>query len=390
MLDPIGTLATFFTNLATTFTSWYTDAVKSTIAFLMSSSLPSQEEINSDFFKLNFGGTIGLANWLVSGVALLVLLAFLITPRRDHGIKISRFITSLVGLVVYAVLFYRFYSYVDNASKGLMQFALNFITNSKNGTVDQINSMLGLGTPSAVGSVVVLGIFSVIFCWFAAAIAFCLKMVVVLILILYPVLIVLRPIGNVAVLAFNAANSFLVVAVLSPIIMVWAITLPIVARNIIPGADAIGLTTIITLVCSAGALLTPLVLLVIFFRLSSQVFGHIDTQGNTVVDSLPPLTWDEAQRDMQDNRLSPIKDAFPGIVEKAFESGGVKSLIDSIPDTLVNLGATAAAVEFGPLAGTIIKGAHEKFKEHMASSREKASKTSDEPLVMTDERESNE
>jgi hypothetical protein len=387
MFDPVGTLTAFFASVAAAFNSWYTSAVQATIAFLMSSSLPSQKDIHSDFFRLNFGGIIGLALYLVSAIALFVLLAFFLAPRKDHSLRASRFIGSLIGLVVYAILFFRIYAYVDNASKGMMQLALNFITHSKNGTVDQINNMLGVSTPSGIGSVVVLGVFSVIFCWFASATAFMIKIVVLVILILYPLLIVLRPLGSVAIAAFNAANSFLVVGILSPIIMVWAIALPLVARNLIPGADATGLTSLITLVCSAGALIAPFILLYIFFRLSSQVFGSVNVEGNTAITSMPPLSWDEVQQDMQDTRSSPFKDAFGDTARSAFSEGGggVSSLLSAIPDTLVNAGVVAATAEFGPMAGAAIKTVHGKIKEQHAASVEAKAIQASPPVVTTQE-----
>jgi hypothetical protein len=369
-LDPIGSLASFFVNLANTFSSWYTDAVKATIAFLMSSALPSQEDIESDFFRINFGGTIGLALYLVTGISVLLLLLFLLAPRKDHSKKLSRYLGSLIGLVVYAILFFRLYVYVDDLSKGVMQGTLNFITSSPNGTVEKINDLMAVVTPSGVGSVAVLGIFAVIFSWFAAAIAFGIKMVVIIILIAYPLLIVLRPLGSMAVTAFNAANSFLIVAILSPIMMVFAIALPLAARNVIPGADALGLTALITLVCSGGALLSPIILLYVFFRLSSQVFGRIDAQGQMAITSLPALNWDEAQKDMQESRLSSAKDSFRGVIGSALEPGGVKSLIQSIPDTIVHAGAVAASTQVGPMAGMIIEGVHSKVKDTIAHRRE--------------------
>ena len=377
MFDPLGTLTQFFVNIASTFNSWYTEAVKGMIVFLMSSALPSNEDVQSDFFKINFGGTVSLALYLVSAIAVFVLLVFLLTPRRDHSMTVSRFISSAFGLIVYAVLFFRVYIYVDDLTKGVMQFTLNFITNSKTGTVDEINGLLSMSSPGGVGSVVVLGIFSVIFCWFAVAVAFGIKMIVLVVLIIYPLLIVLRPLGNLAIVAFNAANSYLLVAILSPILMVWAIALPLVARNTIPGADAIGLTAIITVVCSGGALFAPVLLLVLFFRLSSQVFGRIDVQGNVAITSLPPLSYDEALRDIQDKRIAPVKDAISGYAGSAigsmFEEGGMKSLINSIPDTLVHAGAVAASTQLGPMAGVVIEGAYSSVKTSIAESKEAVS-----------------
>lgn len=377
MFDPIGSmlaaLAEFFSGMASTLSGWYTDAVKATIAFLMSSSLPSQEDIESDFFRVSFGGMVGLALYLVTAIAILVLLVFLLTPRKDHSLQFSRFAGSVVGLMLYAILFFRLYVYVDNVTKGLMQVALNFITSTPNGTVEMVNGLLTVASPSGVGSVVVLGIFAVIFCWFAAAIAFCIKMMVIVIFIIYPLLIVLRPLGMIAVTAFNAANSFLIVALLAPIVMVWAFALPLVMRNIIPGADALGLTAILTLVCSGGALFTPLVLLLVFFRLSSQVFGRIDVQGQMAITSLPPLSWDEAQRDMQETRRSPVKDSFNRVAGSMLEDGStVSSLIKSIPDVAVHAASAAATAYAGPVAGMVIETVHVKVKESYATKKANA------------------
>ena len=383
MLDPLGTLTQFFQNIANTIGNWYTDAVKSMIAFLIAPALPSEADIQSDFFKLNFGGSVGLALYLVTAVALFVLLVFLLTPRRDHSMKVSRFIGSIVGLIVYAVLFFRVYVYIDGAAKALMQFALNFITSSKSGSVDEINNLLAVSSPWGAGSVVVLGIFSFVFCLFAGGIAFGIKIIALVTLVIYPVLIILRPLGNLAVIAFNAANSFLVVAVLSPVIMIWAVALPLVVRNTIPGANATGLTATVTLVRSAGALASPILLMILFFRLSSQVFGHVDVQGNVAITSLPPLSWDEAMRDIQDKRITPIKESFGGFIGSAagsmFEEGGIKSLINSIPDTLVSSAAVAASAQFGPVAGVVIEGVHGKVKSSIASSKEQANQANTSP-----------
>jgi|GEM_PF-3032342 len=376
MFDPLGSLTDFFENIANTFGTWYTAAVKELINFLMMAALPTEENVKTDFFRLNFGGSVGLALYLVTAMAVLTLLVFLLNPRRDHSLRISRFIGSIIGLFAYAILFFRVYVYIDDISKGLMQFAINFITSTKDGKAADINNLLAVSSPSGIGSVVVLGIFSVIFCWFAAAMAFGMKMVVLVVLIVYPVLIVLRPLGNIAVVAFNAANSFLIVAVISPIIMVWAVALPMVVRNIIPGANAIGLTAIVTLVCSAGALLAPTVLLVVFFRLSSQVFGRLDVQGNVAITSMPPQSYDEAMHDIQEKRNTPVRDAvgsFAGAaVGSMFEEGGMKSLISSIPDTLVHAGAVAASTQFGPMAGVAVEGAYGVVKTKIVDSREAA------------------
>jgi hypothetical protein len=372
--DPLATLTQFFENIANTFGSWYTDAVKGMITFLLTSSLPSNEDIQTDFFKLNFGGAVGLALYLVTAMAVFVLLVFLLTPRRDHSMKVSRFLGSVVGLLVYAFLFFRLYTYVDSTKVGFMQFALNFITSTTDGTADDINNLLAVSSPAGVGSVVLTGIFSTVFALFATAMAFTIKMLVLVILIIYPVLIVLRPLGFLAITAFNAANSFLVVAVLTPVVMVWAIALPLVIRNIIPGAGAAALVPIVTLVCSLGALLTPLVLLIVFFRLSSKIFGHIDVQGNVAITSLPALSYDEAMRDIQDNRSTPVKDAIVGAAGMAvgamFDEGGVKSLVDSIPDAVVTAAGVAASAQFGPMAGVVINGVYGKVKSSREVSRE--------------------
>lgn len=391
--DPLATLTQFFENVANTFGSWYTDAIKGLITFLLSSSLPSNEDIETDFFKLNFGGAVGLALYLVSAMAILVLFVFILTPRRDHSMKVSRYFSSVIGLLLYAFLFFRVYVYVDSTKMGFMQFALNFITSTTDGTADDINNLLAVSSPAGVGSVILTGVFSTIFALFATAMAFTIKMMVIVILIIYPILIVLRPLGFLAVTAFNAANSFLVVAVLTPVVMVWAIALPLVIRNIIPGAGATALVPIVTLVCSGGALLAPVFLLIIFFKLSSKIFGHIDVQGNVAITSLPTLSYDEAMRDMKDNRTTPVKDAAIGAAGMAvgamFNEGGIKSLVSSIPDTVVTAAAVAASAQFGPMTGVVINGVYGKVKSSMKASREAQAEAAS-PPPDTQEGDSNE
>jgi hypothetical protein len=359
----------FFAQLARMFDSWYTSAVQQTITILLTSSFPRIEDIRSDFFFINFGGMVGLAIYLSSAIAVLLAVAVLIRPRRDHSEKISSWVWSVAGLILYSFLFLRVYSFVDGLSQGVAQASINFITNSENGTVEEITGLLTFTTPGGIGATIFLGWAAALFSYIAAALALVMKLIIVLVLIVYPLLIVLRPLGAFALLAFNAANSLLAVAIISPILMAWVYAGPLFLRNLFPLLESVDIITVLlTFAVSGTAMLIPPLLFIVFFAASSKVFGAIDARGTFAVSSMPPLDINDAQRDIQQVRGTPIRTAITDVVGDKILSGS--SVFEDIPRTAVNLGASIAAASGHPYLGAGIKSGYRAIENKIQERKE--------------------
>lgn len=360
-------------GLAQAIAGWYTEGVKQSINFLLMYSVPSPDEIKGKFFSTALGGTFGLSTLLIGGVAIFVGAAVIVRFNRDHGRKISKMISSIVWLVVFVLLFYRGYSLLYGFFQGVGQGALNLLTSTAGGTVAQLNNILLVVTPQGVGAILILGTFSAVFSLFTLAEAFAFHVILYGLLIVYPLLIALRPLPVFNTL-FHAANSAVVVVALSPSVMVWAYALPVIISNGFPGATASGLSVVLTFVCSLFAFAVPIVLAVLVFNTSRQVFGKVESQveGAVSIISMPPVDMNDVRRDIDQVHASPMKAILTEVVGDGLLHG---DLFDDFGKVAVNAAATGFAVAGHPYVSAGIKA----VPTFITTVKEKMSPTTPEP-----------
>lgn len=354
MINPFDP-GSWFVAFAKAITSWYTDAVKNTITFLLMNSVPSPDAIQSNFFSLALGGTYGLSSMLMGGVAIVLGTIILLRPRHDHSRSIAKMVSSIIWLVVFGVLFYRGYSLLYGFFQGIGQGAVNVLVGSQNSTIAQLNDLLIITNLPEAGAILLVGPFAVVFALFALAESFMLHIALLALLILYPLLIALRPLALFNTL-FHAANSAVAVILISPILMAWAFALPVIAKNLIPGASNPAIQIMVMLVCSLSAFALPILIAVLVFNKSRQVFGRVDSsvEGLVSVKSMPPVDMNDIRRDIDRVHTSPLKAIASDVVGDEILNG---NMFRDMSKVAVNAVATGLAAAGHPYASVAVKAA---------------------------------
>jgi hypothetical protein len=345
-------------NAAGALNKLYADLIVTVIKVLSIVSVPSTKELSANFFSVSLGGTFGLATKIIGLMAVVLGLLILLTPLRDHSMKLSRFIVSLVAIALFGYLFYPIYGLMYDLSQGLTQGVLNLITGSQNGSVEKLNTLFAMIDPGNSLGLLISVTLGSLFAYITIAEAVGMKVVLVIVLILYPFFLAIRPLNRVTRTLFDACNSAIVVVLFSPPLMALCFAAPILVKNLIPGAGDGYVSIILTLICGILAAVAPIVLAVFVFKKSGEVFGSVDSKiaGAVDVDSMPPLSRDDMQNDIDsyqgDHRF---KDSVMDVAGDNMQNYG--NLIGDVKETAVNIGATLVSAYASPAAGMAVKAA---------------------------------
>lgn len=345
----------WFTNLGQVVSQWYQDTVIVILKLLLASTVPDPRSISSNFFSLALGGTFGFAVKIFVLVAVVVTVMILLTPQRPHGAKIGAVLLSAFSILIFDYAFFPLYSLLFNLSQGLTKGVINVAVGSSDGTVSQVNALFSSAVPGSTGAVFFSSGLAFIFSFFTLIETVALEVALLSVLLLYPILIAIRPLGSIPRVLFNGANSAIVVVFISPPLMAIGFALPLLVRNIIPGGSLPGVTPVLTIVGGLGAMIVPAWLGYFFFKKSSQIFGTIDStmRGGIDVKSLPPVSLDEAHRNIDAVRVSPFIATATDVIGDGIQHG---DLFSDMKGTIINTVATATAAAGHPYVGMVIKG----------------------------------
>lgn len=364
MLGPIGDLIGFLTDFGKNLTQWYNDVLVATVQYMLAVAAPSIDEITTGFFSVLLGGTLGLANLVILAVVVLVSILVLITIKKDHKVKISRTITSMVGLVLFAYLFYRAYAFLYNLQQLLIQFTMNFLTGSKDATEVSIADAIAGLDPLGV---VVSTFFGWLFGWLAYAEAFGLHVMFVTVLIFYPLILALRPLGGFFNVIFHVANASLLVVLIAPPFMAAFLLLPLW----IGGGALMG--GIAAFAGGLAALATPIVFFILALTFSSKVFGNIDAKvGGTVdISSMPAFNMRDVNDSIHATHMAPLQSSSAPPVSSAPPG----SLMGDIKGVAVTSSAIALTAAGHPHVATVVKATDSAATRSIQKRREKGGGT---------------
>lgn len=349
--DPVGSLIAGLANLLT---QWYAGLVGEIVKFLFVISVPSPDQLVHNFFSLSIGGTLGLASRVIVLIAVIAALIIALTPARNHGKKISRVLTSMTLLALFGYFFYPLYSLLYALSQGLTEAALDLANGSSNGTTDALIKLFSGLTVLDVFSKLVTGLLSGTFGFFTFGEAITLRILLFVILIFYPLILALRPLGGVANTIFHAANSAIITVVVSPPVMGFFFTLPLLVQKYIPGGNLPGFAMFPAIIGAVLASVVPLALAFFAYKGSSEVFGSIDAMGGRFdVGSMPPVTIDDVNKDIDETHNSPFKDVATDVIGDGMLNG---TLFSDMRKTFVDGVASTSAAMGHPYVGMAVKG----------------------------------
>ena len=327
------------------------------ITFLLIVAFPSTKEISSNFFAVGLGGTYGLSTKIIAGLAVVIALYVMLTATKNHGKKIRRLITSMFLLSAFAFLFYPLYGMMYALSQSLTQAAINLATGDPNGDVSDVNDILNIIAgiePLQVIDKLVSGAIAGAFGFLTLIEAVTMRVILFVVVLFYPLVLAVRPLGGLATMLFHTSNSAITVVTVSPPIMGFLFVLPSIVQGYIPGGTLPGITAIIAIVSGLLAFATPIVLAFLAYEGSSRVFGSVETSISGAVDinNIPPITMDDMNRDINDTHHSPFRTVMTDVVGDGIMNG---DLFTDMKKTAINAVASATAAAGHPYIGMGLK-----------------------------------
>jgi hypothetical protein len=340
-------------DLADLVNDWYNSLLAGIVEMLLNVSLPTPEQLSSDFFMLGLGATFGLSLKVITLITVIVGVIVLLTPRRRHGERIASLLTSILRLILFAILFFPVYAILYELVRSGTQGIINVATGSSDGTIAQLNDLLDGPAPVDIFSKLVFSVLASAFATVSFAIALTLRMALIMLLIFYPLLLALYPLGRFTKALFHWANGFIVVVLVSPPLMGFCFLLPLLAGNLIPGASNPLVSGFIML---GGAMIAAIIPILLFFFVKSksqEVFGSLDSSisGSVDVASMPPVSLQGSQKDIQDTHASPLRFVAADVIGDGIMNGN----LSDVKNTLVNTAASAAALAGHPYISVGLK-----------------------------------
>lgn len=367
-INPNNWVPALLKVLADQFALAYGELLISLIMLLTTVALPTLDTLKNEWFKLGIGSTYGLATQLMSFVAIVVSLYLLIKVRNNNGVLISRLATNFLLIAIFAALFYPVYSLLYSLTQGITQALFNLATGTENADAKQVVELVsGSVMPENVFGKMATAALASAFGGITLIEAFALRILLYLLLLFYPLTIVLRTVFKIARTAFNVFNAGIVTIALSGPIMGLGFLAPALIGKNVPGGDLPVATFVFTIIGGLFAMVTPFILMWWTYSKSSEVFGRLDTtvSGGVDVHSMPPMTMDDMQKDIDDTNGASIKHVIVGSALGA--SMADDDIYRDMKKVAIDTAATVATVSGHPYVAAGIKIADTAIKKRSGS-----------------------
>jgi hypothetical protein len=360
-LDPKEWIKNVVLGLAELFSQSHATFIKQIIELLFAVALPTPEKLASNWFKLGLGATYGLAAQLMTLVTIVIAFIVIVTPFKSHGHKLSRGLSSFVTIVLFSPLFYPVYGMLYSLSQGATQGILNIATSSPDGNADSLVNLIKLVLPEdPLSRMFTVGI-AAFFGFLTLLEGLALQVALIFLLVFYPLVLALRPIGGFWRALFNLSNAGITTVIASPPIMGLGFALPVLVRDSIPGGQLPFVAPILTIIGGIFAALAPFLLAAASYRGSKEVFGSVDAAiaGKLDVNSMPPVTVEDAKKDVEDTQKSTLK-TITEVIQVADLADD--DLLGNMKETALKVGVAVATTTGHPEVATVLNAADSFIK----------------------------
>lgn len=350
-IAPSNIVTDWLTDAANAMTDSLNNARIDNIKTLVSTSLPTPEQVQSDWYSVALGGALGFAQSIMTLVAVVVALIMAFSPRKNHAVRIKRTLSSMGMVAVVGALFYRVYSLLYGLSQAGALGVANFAIGKSNATIKEMSDLL---VPTVLPSDPVTKLFISFIGWLfslaALGLAYVNNILVLIVSIGFILTMALRPIGKKTSEVFNATVAGIWTTLATPILISVGILLPVITDRYIPFGATAAAAGVSTIIGSAIAVLGPVLFAMWAFNKSSEIFGTTESNitNGLRIDDLPTVT----NRQLRDDVASTGKSGF-GAFATTVGIGAVTGDLphsDNLLGDLKNLmveGATAAAAATG-------------------------------------------
>lgn len=347
----------------------FKSALKSAINVMFQSALPTPKAMESDWLLTSAGGTLGLAFdiWRLSVVVIgfFVLLNSLKRSSSEMRMRVSRLLTSMTMLGVFSLGFYPLYSLAYNIEQGSLKGMLSWMTGTKDGNSAAAKLLADAIMPQNILGKIAMALIIAIFMLIVMYEFTAMTVALFVLIIFYPLTIALRTVGNFGTKLFNGATAGIFVVLFSPPPMIFLIFLPIMIGKI-PGLGLLGnFQSGAALVCGLAACIVPVVLAMVFYKKTSEIFGNADVSIADSLDigSMPPVTVDDMSRDVQqtsESATSTFAKEMAAGTAAAYLGNDDVSLFDSAKSASIDATAAVATFTGYPMIGAAISATNNK------------------------------
>lgn len=284
--------------------------LETTIRLIGNIGMPPAEIFREGPVSVLLGGTYGLATNIMRFILIVSALILLIATARQRRTELGgRVLTSLFGLVLFSVLFFPLYGFLDSLARTGAESVIELVSQSAGS--DDLSDLV---VPDDLfGAFLTAGIGTIIM-FFVVLEAAGMWIGTILVAVWYPMSVALRPFGRFGLVQFNVCTALLFTIPLSLILMSFALSFGVFAVTLVEGTTAIeavpGASTMLAVICTIvggiAAAYIPYALFKAAYAKSSQVFGNVESRLQSGIDvlSMPTVSTKEAQQSQTRNRFA--------------------------------------------------------------------------------------
>ena len=361
----VGAFEDIGEKMADAMTAWATWGVEMNIRVLGGSLLPDVEVFFDGPLSLLFGANFGLAMMLLRGLVVIAVIVTMIQVFRQRKAEFAgAVLSSALGLMIFAVLFYPVYTLLFSGLRQFSQVVLKNAADVSDTSVDDLATLIttllnpgNLAVQFFVG--LINGVVATILITFIGGMV----AVGVLLSIFYPLSIVFKPFGKFGLNQFRLTTSAVISIPLSLLIMMGLLAFELV---IIRAANAVApfLGSLVSLVLSFVfgllILLTPIVIFVLAYTKVEEVTGNLDSKIQSGVDilTMPDVNTRDLGEQNTGDKLQYVRQfatELPGAIAAGENSAGTEA-----KELAMQIGIKAATASANPViagAATLYTGA---------------------------------
>jgi hypothetical protein len=355
---PANIVSDWFTDMANSMSESFANTRVEIVKQLAQTSLPTADQLQSQWYLLGLGGAYGLATKLIMLVLMLVSLVMILTPLSNHSLRVRRTAQSFLGVGIFGALFFPLYSLLHDGVMAICNGMVNLATGKQASTInDVVAAMLAVVMPSDVWFKVIVSFIGMVLAYCAFAVALLNFLLVGVTGMAYPIAVALRPVAEKFNSLFHGANSAVITTLTTPIVVTLGFLLPTFASKMIPGVGASGIAAgIFTIIGALVAFFGPVAVAVFAFKGSNRVFGQLDFAsigGSVDVDSMPPVTSRDMDNSIKESGFKAFTSSFiPGAATAGL--GESDDLLGDLKKLAIEGGSAAAAATGHPwVAGAL-------------------------------------
>ncbi len=374
-LIPLNTVTDWFNDLANSMIESMSNARVEIVKELAKTSLPTTEQLQNEWYTLGLGGTYGLATKLVILVVVALSLMMIVTPMKNHSVRMRRMTQSVVYVGLFGALFFPFYSFAHNLVMGAVQGMINIALGKEFSSLNEATTaMLEVLMPEDVWFRVFFSLLAMLFTYCAYAVALVNYIAILMTVMFYPLALALRPLGERFNSLFHAANSALVTTLVTPLVITFGLLLPSYSANMLPGLGVTGFGAgIFTILGALISFIGPLFVAKWAFKASKTALGTLDygsIGGAVDVNSMPPVTSRDMDNSVKESGFKAFASSLV-IGGATAQLGKSDNLLGDVKSLAVEAAAATAAATGHPVAAGVLNAVDTTLTKEKRAAAEK-------------------